>query len=266
MPWRFHGSSRLLMLVVALGAGLPAMASVMDGVPVPELSFYAAASLREVLGELVPGCETSLGVRLVFNYGASSDLARQIEAAGKADLFFSADEAWMDHVERAGLVDVASRRSPLSNRLVVVVPVGREIRIGSAADLAGRAVRRLALANPDAVPAGKYAKAWLLKAGYWERVKDRVVPTLDVRAALAVVETGAVDAGIVYATDAAISRRVLRAYEVPVEDTPRISYALAALANRPHVEASRRVVAWLTSPQALAVFERFGFTVTAPAP
>src|SRR5882672_8104021 len=114
----------------------------------PEIMVYAATSLRDALQDLTPRCQEATGVRLVFNFGASSDLARQIVAGNKADIFFSADESWMDKVAAADLVDAGSRQSPLSNRLVVVVPKGSELAVGSAGDLAATAVKRLSLANP----------------------------------------------------------------------------------------------------------------------
>lgn len=231
-----------------------------------EVVVYAAASLRDALGELGPEVEQATGTRLVVNLGASSTLARQIVAANKADVFFSADQAWMDHVESAGLVDTGSRRSPLSNRLVVVVPADSGLEVRSAADLAGVGVRRLALASPDTVPAGKYAKAWLESQGWWAAVVERVVPALDVRAALAAVESGAVEAGIVYRTDAASSKRVRVAFEVPAAEGPPISYALAAMADRPHRERARAVVEWLSGPKAAVAFERHGFVPVAPQP
>ncbi|HXU11812.1 MAG TPA: molybdate ABC transporter substrate-binding protein [Candidatus Binatia bacterium] len=189
-----------------------------------------------------------------------------MEAANKVDVFLSADEAWMDHVAQAGLVDAASRRSLLSNRLVVVGAADSALHVGSPSDLALPAVRRLALANPEAVPAGKYAKAWLEKAGAWSPVADRVVPFPDVRATLAAVESGGAEAGIVYRTDAAISTKVKVLYEVPAADGPKISYAVAALKDRPQAAAARRFVSWLAGPEATAAFERSGFIVLAQTP
>lgn len=246
-----------LLLALFLASPLPGAAA---GGPV-ELEVYAAASLRDVLQELAPALERATGVRPVFNFAGSSDLARQIVAADRADVFFSADEDWMDHVAAAGLVDSDSRRSPISNRLVVIVPAGSDLALRSVADLALPIVRRLALAQPDAVPAGKYAEAWLRAAGEWRAVAGKVIPTLDVRAALAAVGSGAVDAGVVYRTDAAVSSRVRVAFEVPERQSPRISYALAALSGRPHLALARRVVAWLAGPEAAAGFERYGFVV-----
>ena len=216
-------SSVVTFLLLVATPGLPGASADKPSHPV-EVSLYAAASLRDALEDLAPRCESSLGVRLLFNFGPSNDLARQIIAAARADVFFSADEDWMDRVVAAGLVDTASRRSLLSNRLVVVGPADTPLRVTAPGELKQASVRRIALANPDAVPAGKYARAWLETAGLWGSLRDRVVPSVDVRAALATVESGAADVGIVYRTDAALSKKVRILYEVPGTDGPRISY------------------------------------------
>jgi molybdate transport system substrate-binding protein len=227
----------------------------------PEIMVYAAASLRDVLQEIAPACEKANAIRLVFDFGASSDLSRQIQAADKADLFLSADETWMDALARAGLVDASSRRTFLSNRLVVVGPLDTRLRVGAASDLSGGRVRWLSLANPDTVPAGKYARSWLERTGQWEAVKGRIMPALDVRAALAAVESGGADAGIVYRTDARTSKHVVVLYEVPEAEGPPISYSVAALLDRPHLEAARRVAGWLASRETARIFESHGFIV-----
>ncbi len=225
----------------------------------PEIAVYAAASLRDALQEMAPACERASGVELVFNFGASNDLARQIEAANKADVYFSADESWMDKVAAAGLLDSDSRRTLLSNRLVVVGAADVSYPIASAEDLARAPARRISLADTQAVPAGKYAKAWLERQGRWEAVSPRVLPGVDVRAALAAVEAGAAELGIVYATDAALSKRVRVLHIVPDDEGPRIRYPIAALRDRPHLVKSRAVVSWLSGPEAGKVFQRFGF-------
>ncbi len=235
------------------------MASMPPGAAV-ELSVYAASSLSDALVAAAPACERATGTRLVFNFAASNLLARQIVAAAKADLFVSADEDWMDHVQDAGLLDVATRRTLVSNRLVVVAPAGSELRIHDPAELAGPGIHRLSLAQPEAVPAGRYAAAWLRSVGIWRQVESRVVPALDVRAALAAVESGAVDAGIVYATDAAIGHGVKVLYEVPPGTGPSITYPVAVIRGRPHTGAARAVLDCLSGPGASRVFERFGFT------
>ena len=225
-----------------------------------EITVYAAASLRDVLVALTPGLEKASGAAMVFNFAGSNDLARQILAADKADLFVSADEVWMDKVVEAGLVDESTRRALVSNRLVVIAPASSTLKIASAEDLAGASIARIALADPEAVPAGKYAKAWLEKKGRWSAFEGRVLPTADVRAALAAVASGNVEAGIVYKTDAAISPKVRVVYEVPESEGPRISYPIAVMAHSAHAPAARRAADYLTGPDARAVFERFGFT------
>lgn len=223
-----------------------------------EVMVFAAASLTDALEEVGTAWQRRSGHTVAFNLGASSDLARQIRAGAPADVFFSADRAQMDAVEREGLVRPADRREPLSNALVVVVPAGSPPRLGAPADLLG--LRRVALADPQAVPAGVYARQWLESIGLWSPLRERVVPTLDVRAALAAVESEAVDAAIVYRTDAALSRRARVALEVPPEQGPRIAYVVAPLAATTKAAAAE-FVRFLSSPAACAVFERHGFVV-----
>jgi molybdate transport system substrate-binding protein len=246
------GLKLLTAAVLALMAGRLAAA---------ELDVSAAASLTDALQEIKAAYEASGGDTIVLNLGASSTLARQIEEGAPADLFLSADEAKMDQLERRGRVLAGTRRSVLSNTLVVVVPLKSPLRISSPADLASPKIRVLALAEPQSVPAGIYAKEYLRKLKLWDKVIDRVVPTENVRAALAAVESGNADAGIVYRTDAGISKKVKVAYEVPRAEGPKISYPFAALAGSKHQEAARRFLAYLESPAALAVFEKYGFLV-----
>ena len=226
-----------------------------------EITVFAAASLTDALEEIAKAYQASSGNRLVINLGASNDLARQIRAGAPADLFFSADEAQMDALQKEGLVRPEDRVAVLSNTLVVVVPAASTRTIVSPEDLAG--VGRIALADPKAVPAGVYARTYLESAGVWGRVKDKVVPSLNVRAALAAVESEHVDAGIVYRTDAAITTRVKVAFEVPRDKGPRIVYPLASIAASPKAGAAE-LRRFLTSPAADAVYARYGFVVLSP--
>jgi molybdate transport system substrate-binding protein len=223
-----------------------------------EVNVSAASSLTEVLKEVAQRFEKSSGHKVVFNLGASSDLARQIKAGAPADVFFSADKAQMDGLEQAGLVHAQARRDALSNLLVVVVPAASAVRLTRANDLLN--VKRLALADPQAVPAGVYARTWLESVGLWDRLKDKVVPALNVRAALSAVESENVDAGIVYRTDAVISTRVKVALEVPKEQGPPIVYPLAPLASSKKA-ATAELVRYLLSAPAREVYARHGFLV-----
>src|SRR5262245_50972887 len=193
------------------------------------INVFASASLTDTLKEIAAAYEKQSGDKVVFNFGASSFLARQIEEGAPADVFFSADEARMDALAKKGLIVTGTRKSRLSNSLVIVVPADDSRPIQSPSDLAEARVQRLALADPKTVPAGIYAREFLEKAGLWTAVEKKVVPTDNVRAALAAVESGNVEAGIVYKTDARISRKVKVAYEVPVKEGPAISYPMAAV-------------------------------------
>ncbi|MFL5348346.1 MAG: molybdate ABC transporter substrate-binding protein [Hyalangium sp.] len=225
---------------------------------------FAAASTTEALQEVGRAFTKEQGAAVEFAFGASSDLARQAVAGAPADVFLSADTAKMDQVEKAGLIQAGSRVELLSNRLVVVVPADSKREVSSAADL--REVKRLALADPAAVPAGLYARTWLEKAGVWKELEPRVVPALDVRAALAAVEAGRVDAGVVYATDAAQSKRVRVAFTIPEAEGPHIVYPAAALAKGKAAEAGRAFVSFLQGDTARRIFERYGFIVLSGKP
>jgi molybdate transport system substrate-binding protein len=242
---------RLLVFGVALlGAA--------HGAAADEVKLFAAASLTDALKEVAAAFEAQSGHKVVLNPGASNDLARQIKAGAPADLFFSADEAQMDGLQAAGLVRAADRRDVLSNVLVAIVPAGARAGIASPADLSS--VNRLALADPQAVPAGVYARTWLESIGSWDGVKDKVIPTLNVRAALAAVESENADAGIVYRTDALLSKRVRIAFEVARDRGPAIRYPLAPLAASTG-PSTAALAAYLVSEPALAVYRRYGFVV-----
>ena len=225
-----------------------------------ELSVYAAVSLTDALEEIGKAYQAATGNSIVFNLGASSDLARQIQAGAPADVFFSADAAQMDAVERAGLVRATDRVRALSNVLVAMVPVNSTVQLASAADLVG--VKRLALADPQAVPAGVYARSYLQSIDLWDELKAKVIPMLNVRAALAAVESENADAAIVYRTDAIASKRVRVAFEVPREQRPKILYVLAPIVASKKPGATG-LVRFLVSSEARKVYERYGFIVIA---
>jgi molybdate transport system substrate-binding protein len=246
-------SARLVPLLALALAAAPRAAR-----PADEVVVFAAASLTDALAEIGKEFEARSGARLVFSFAGSNDLARQIRAGAPADVFVSASVGRMDEVEKAGLVRAEDRVDLLSNRLVVVVPAGSSLVVKAPEDLLR--AHRLALGDPEAVPAGIYARQWLERKGLWAALRERVVPTLDVRAALFAVESRAVDAGIVYRTDVALSKRVRVAFDVPAGEAPRIVYAAALLASS-RKPAARAFFEDLGSPGARAVFERLGFQV-----
>jgi molybdate transport system substrate-binding protein len=228
----------------------------------PELLVFGAASLTESVETLGKEYTEKTGQPVAFSFGASSDLARQIQAGAPADVFFSADTAKMDALEKAGLVRAADRREFLSNALVVVVPSNATTKITSAVDLLG--LSKIATGDPAAVPVGVYAKKWLTGLGLWEKLEPRIVPTLDVRGALAAVESGAVPAAIVYRTDAAIAKSVRIAYTV--QDGPEIVYSVAPVNSSKHPSDAAAFVQFLAGPDGTAEFQKRGFLVRAGKP
>lgn len=226
-----------------------------------ELSVFAAASLTDALNQIADAYQKQSSDKLAFNFAASSLLARQIQEGAPADVFFSADEAKMDALQNKDLLLKGTRKSLLSNTLVIVVAADNNLKIGSPEDLAKPPIRHLALADPKAVPAGIYSKEFLEKRRLWTAVEGKVIPTENVRAALAAVESGNVEAGMVYKTDAAISTKVKVACEIPAGEGPPISYPVAVLKGTRNVSAARKFVEYLGSSEAIQVFQRYGFIV-----
>jgi molybdate transport system substrate-binding protein len=227
----------------------------------PTLHVAAAASLSDALKEISLAFEKKSGAKLELILGASSTLARQIESGAPVDVFISADLEKMKALEKKELIDITTKENQLSNSLVVVVPQNSALVFTTGADLAKSSVRKLALADPKAVPAGLYAKAWLEKIGQWQSVESKVIATENVRAALAAVESGNVEAGIVYKTDAAISQHVKIALEVPTNEAPAIIYPMAVIKNTMQRELALKYLDHLDAPESKAVFEKFGFIV-----
>ncbi len=251
-----------LALLFLLAAGCDARPGAEAETERIELQVYAATSTRDALAAIETEYERANPVDLVFNFGSSGDLARQIVAAAQADLFLSADEAELDRVEGAKLLLAGTRRALLSNQLVVIEPADAPSIFATPftpEQLAHPRVELLSLANPDTVPAGRYAKAWLEQTGVWRDVAARVLPGVDVRAALAAVESAGAQAGIVYRTDVALSKEARIVFAVPVVQGPAISYPVAVIAGRPNEAHARAFAAFLASPDAGAIFEVFGF-------
>lgn len=248
----------MVWTVLVLLALLPAM-----GMADTKVRVYAAASLTQVMDELGRHWEQQGQPDPLRVYAASSTLAKQIEAGAPADLFASADVGWMDHLQRAGRLREHSRIDLLGNRLVLIAPLGSGVELDMQAGPAVVAAveGRWCTGEPGVVPVGIYAQQALTHLGWWETVKTRLVGTEDVRAALAFVERGECALGIVYATDAASSRRVRVVQTFPENSHQLIVYPFALLADsRPQAEAFLR---FLRSQAAREIFQRYGFSVLA---
>ena len=221
----------------------------------------AAASLQESLTDAANRWAKLGHARPVISFAASSALARQIEAGAPADLFISADQEWMDDVATKGLIAPHSRAALVANRLVQIAPDSsqRVLAIRPGFPLAqSLGAGRLAVADPDSVPAGRYAKAALVKLGIWKSVEGKLARAENVRAALALVARGEAPFGIVYATDALVSRDVRGVGFFPANSHPPIIYPIARLKTSKHPEAEgfRR---YLLSPAGKAIFTAYGF-------
>ena len=230
-----------------------------------QVTVFAAASLTESLKQIAADYEKTSGDKIVFNFAASGTLSRQIEAGAPADIFFAADETKADALEKKGLLVSGTRKSLLGNSLVIVTAPDATA-IHSPADLTNAAVQHIALGDVKIVPAGTYAKAYLEKLALWPTIESKVVPCESVRAVLAAVESGNVDAGFVYKTDAAISKKVKVAYEVPAANAPKISYPLALLKDAPQPDAAKKFITYLDSDAATVVFKKFSFIVLTSSP
>ncbi len=249
--------ARRLFLFLPLLLAAPASAIAQEKGPL----VLAAASLQESLTDAANAWTARRHPRPVISFAGSSALARQISAGAPADIFISADEPWMDDVAAKGLIRPGTRVSYISNRLVLVAPVAKvttlTIRRGFPL-AAALGTSRLAMADPDSVPAGKYGKAALTSLGVWQSVEPKVARAENVRAALALVERGEAPLGIVYATDAMAARGVRVAGIFPAASHPPITYPIARLkaAASPDAEPFR---AFLVSRAGKAIFARYGF-------
>jgi molybdate transport system substrate-binding protein len=222
------------------------------------LTVSAAVSLTDALTEIGNAFQAAGNPPVRFNFASSNALARQIGNGAPVDVFISADAAQMDVVERAGRIDPATRSDVIANRLVVLVRAGAVVPVRTVQDLTRAEVRRIAIGNPDAVPAGVYAREWLRASGIWDAIHKKIVPVGSVRAALAAVENGSVDAAIVYVSDTAQMRAAAVAFVV-TSGAPRIVYPAAVLNRTRRRADALRFLAFLGGDTAKTIFIRHRF-------
>jgi molybdate transport system substrate-binding protein len=225
------------------------------------VTVFAASSASDCLNAIARTYEAARKVTVRLNLASSSVLARQIDQGARCDVFLSADIEWMDYLAQRTNIQAATRQNLLGNRLVIVTPANRPlaVKMDRSFDLPKSFAGRLAVGDPDHVPAGKYAKEALQNMGWWDGLKDRLAPAENVRAALLLVERGETDAGIVYATDARASKAVTVAAEFPEDSHKPIRYP-AALCVGAGAEA-RAFLDYLTGKEAAAVWTAAGFAV-----
>jgi molybdate transport system substrate-binding protein len=254
---KLAGTAALGLALVFASQARPAAAQNGDVV------VFAAASLKTALDEIVTKWQSEQNRAPKISYGASSALAKQIEQGAPADLFISADVDWMDYVDQRKLIQSSTRFDLLGNRIALVAGKNSDVTLDIAPgfDLAGAlGTGRLAMANVNAVPAGKYGKAALEKLGVWSSVSGKIAQAVDVRAALVLVSRGEAPLGIVYQTDAAVEPGVKVIGLFPADSHPPIIYPAALLATSKSGDA-KRFFDYLGSDDAKSLFEKQGFTV-----
>jgi molybdate transport system substrate-binding protein len=256
--WRGIVVLALLLLAAPLAAGTARAADV---------TVFAAASLKNALDGAIALYEKKTGKTVTTSYAASSALAKQIEEGAPADIFFSADLDWMDELETKHLIDKASRHTLLGNTLVLVAPKDSTVSLAIAKNFpllqALGSDGKLAIANVDAVPAGRYGKAALTSLGVWDAVAPLVVQAENVRAALALVAKGEAPLGIVYGTDARSEPAVRTVGTFPEDSHPKILYPVALVAKaKPEAQ---EFLDFLLSPEAAPAFATQGFSLIGKA-
>jgi len=244
----------LLVALIALATPLAFAADVV---------VFAAASLKEAMDDQARQFEAATGNKVVVSYGASNALAKQIESAAPADAFISADQDWMNYLDQRKLVMPGTRVDLLRNTLVLIAPASSKaaLRIGPGFGLAAALKQdKLAMANPDSVPAGKYGKSALESLGVWGSIEKQVARAESVRAALALVSRGEAPFGIVYATDAYSDKGVRIVDTFPANTYSPIVYP-AAMTARSKSPAAKPLLDYLRSANARPVWAKYGFGV-----
>lgn len=257
---------RLVVAFAVMLGGIAFLSGAQAALAQEKLTVFAAASLKNALDAVNAACEPEVGQSATISYAASSALAKQIEQGAPADIFVSADLDWMAYLSDKGLTKKDTETKFLGNRIVLVAPAGAapKVEIAPGFDLAGTlGGGKLAMANVDSVPAGKYGKAALTKLGVWDKVFDKVAQAENVRAALALVSTGEAPLGIVYKTDAAADKKVAVVGTFPEDTHAPIVYSVAALKDAKST-AAPAFLKCMQSAKAAKLYEEQGFTVLVP--
>jgi molybdate transport system substrate-binding protein len=250
--------SRFFRVAVAAVLFLAAPAAVHAA----DITVLAAVSLTDALQHVADGYKAKSGQTVALSFAASSALARQIEASGGADIFISADKDWMDYLDNKSLIAHATRRDLLGGHLVLIAPASSNVQVKIAPhfDLLGAlGGGRLSVADPDSVPAGKYARTALTALSVWSTVVDHLVQAENVRVALAYVARGEAPLGIVYSTDAMAEPKVKIVGEFPDNTHQQIVYPAALTKNAK--PAAQAFLDYLRGPEASAIFAKAGFVI-----
>ena len=226
-----------------------------------ELVIFGAMSLTDALTEVSQRFGTAWSVKVYCNFAGSSTLQRQIEKGAPADVFISASPKQIDVLQREGLIDEDSRRAILSNRLVLVAPIDSSLSTTDVGLLVQDSIRRIAIGEPNSVPAGIYGREALTHLGVWNAVQPKLIPSTDVRSTLAYVESGEADVGVVYQTDAGFSKKVRIIYQFPESSHSPIVYPAVVLRDTGNKVLAQTFLDYLQTAEVAAIFEKYGFSV-----
>ena len=226
-----------------------------------ELSVFAAISLTDALAEIGTAFTTENGVKVYYNFAASTTLQRQLEKGAPADVFISASPRQVVALEVGGLLEAESRQNLLTNRLVLVSDENARISVETPANLTAPEITRIAIGHPSIVPAGAYAKEALTHFGLWETLHPKLIFGVDVRATLAYVTSGNVDIAIVYKTDTVVSKNIKVLYQMPREAYTPIIYPAVVMKNSSQKQLARKFITYLQSAEKSKIFEKHGFSV-----
>lgn len=244
------------------GASTPSATAPVTSAPAIELTISAAASLTDALTEVNNlYMNQNKNITIVANFAASGTLQKQIEQGAPADVFISAGAKQVQALQDGGLLLDETRVNLLNNKVVLVTPVNSSLSLSSFADLVNSDIKQIAIGDPESVPAGTYGKQALEQLGIYDQVQPKLILCADVRQVLSYVEAGNVDAGIVYATDAAISTSVKIAADAPAEINAKIVYPAAVIKATKNADAAKAYLDFLFSAEAKAIFEKYGFVM-----
>jgi molybdate transport system substrate-binding protein len=257
----YTGLTRRTALALALSGPLALTAPAQAQSQSPGITVFAAASLTDTMKAVADAYQAKTGTKVTLSFGGSNTLAQQIDQGANADVFMSADTDWMDFLQKNNRIAVETRHNLLGNQLVLIGgSSSKPLAIAPHFDLAGAlGGGRLALADPNAVPAGKYGKAALTALGVWDSIADKVAPAENVRAAMQFVSRGEAPYGIVYETDARVDPGVHVVSAFPEDTHPPIVYPVAL--TKTAAPQAKDLLAYLSGPEAKAIFEKAGFSL-----
>ena len=257
------GAVTISLLVAGCGgASQPPAPKAADAPKPVELNISAAVSMKDALAEIQTNYQKKAPhVKLVYNLGASGSLQKQIEQGAPADIFISAAPKQMNELEAKNLVIKATRKNLLENKLVLIAPKDSTLSISKLEDLQNDTVKQISIGETKVVPAGQYAEQALKNLGVWEKIQSKIVFAKDVRTVLTYVDTGNVDAGLVYKTDAAVSKKVKILATAPDGSHAPIIYPAAVLTGTKNQKAAEEFLSYLAGPEGKSVFEKHGFVM-----